>query len=96
MIRTFVRIVLKLEELSEIINAPNSALVKSMSPIVTTTFNKKTIQKIEKETEIKQKAMDDVKNLNHKFQTFEKHNSVGAPSQKHGKRGKPSRQDTRN
>lgn len=103
LIQRLVTLGLKIEEFSEIINAPNSALAKSMSPIVKTMFNKKAIQKLEKETErklskikpkIKQKAIDDVKNLNHKFQTFEKHNPVGAPSQKHGKRGKPSRKDT--
>jgi hypothetical protein len=101
-IREFLKLGLKIDEYSEIITNPNSPMTKTVSPIIKTIFNKKIMKKIEKEiekkeskipTDVKQKAINAIHNTNAKFRVFEKHNPVGAPSQKPGKRGRPSKKE---
>jgi hypothetical protein len=98
MIRVFLQIGLKFEEYSQAITDPNSALAKTMSPIVKTVFNKKAIKQLEKGIEkkeskiprqIKQNAINSIQATNSKYKIFEKHNPVGAPKQRPGKRGRP-------
>ena len=104
-IRILVSVGLKIEEFSQIINDPKSPTAKTLIPIIKTMFNKKTLTDLEKEIDkkqskinpaIKQSAINQVQNTNTKFKVFEKHNPVGAPSQKHGKSGRPSKKDMSN
>lgn len=98
MIRIFVKVGLKFEEFSEIIDNPNSSIAKTILPIVKTMFNKKSIRKLVEEIEkkesklkpeIKHESINKVQKINQKFGVFEKHNPVGSPSKKPGKRGRP-------
>ncbi len=101
-IRVFLSLGLKMEEFSQIINDPKSPTAKIVLPIIKTIFNKNTMKKMENDIEkkdskinpkIKQSVLNQVQNTNSKFKVFEKHNPVGAPSQKHGKSGRPSKKD---
>lgn len=82
----------------DIIADPNSALAKTAMPIVKSIFNKKILKQIEKESkkkfdkikpETKAQAIKDYNKVKDDISKFTKHNPVGAPSQKHRKRGRP-------
>ena len=81
-----------------LIQSQKTGLPKVAKLIVKEVFNKRTIRQIDErinkkmakiDPKIKKEAEEEVQLLHDIMQVFYRHNPVGAPSQKYGKRGKP-------
>lgn len=90
--------------LNRIIQSKKTGLPKVTKPIVLKLFPEEKIEKlkIELESEMqnisrkeRDKAIEEIKLLNEIQKIFQTHNPVGAPSQKCGKVGRPSKKEMR-